>query len=206
MVPTPDVKLPAFALVAQIKPDADDFGQRLKVAFQSFVGVANLGSAQTKAPPLELLSETYEGITLSTTRFMSAPKVAGEGQPPGPVHYRHNFSPTAAQVGPHFVLSSSVGLAKDLVKTLKETGSDPSKDEQGTFVVKADGDVLSKLVDVNRGQLVMRNVLNKGNEEGRARAEVDLLATLLRYLGRGRLGISDGQDFWRLNLDFQLGR
>ncbi|MGE3818051.1 MAG: hypothetical protein AB7I30_01325 [Isosphaeraceae bacterium] len=204
--PLPDVKLPAFALVAQMKPDAEDFAQRLKVAFQSFVGVVNLGSAQTKAPPLELLSETYEGVTLSTTRFMPPLKSGPDDQPPGPVHYRHNFSPTAVQVGPHFVLSSSVGLARELVKALKDGGSESPRDEPATFVVKADGGVMAKLVDLNRDQLVMRNVLEQGNDEARAGAEVDLLAALLRYLGEGRLAIEDGHDFWRLDLDFQLGR
>jgi hypothetical protein len=203
--PAPDVKLPAFALVARIKTGDDDFAQRLKVAFQSFVGLANLGSAQTKAPPLELLSETHEGVTLSTTRFMPTPKSEPGAAADAPVHYRHNFSPTTAQVGPFFVLSSSAGLARDLVTQLKGSGPD-DRDGSGTFVAEADGQVLARLVDLNRGQLVLRNILDKGNDEERAKGEVELLAALIRYLGQARLGMDDGKDRVRFTLDFQLGR
>ena len=78
MSPVPDVKLPAFALVVDVRPDDDDFAARLKVAFQSFVGLANLGAAQSKAPPLELGSETFEGVTISTTHFMAPARKAND--------------------------------------------------------------------------------------------------------------------------------
>jgi len=52
LVPAPDVKLPGFALIAGLNPDDADFSQRLKVAFQSFVGLSNLNAAQKSAPPL----------------------------------------------------------------------------------------------------------------------------------------------------------
>ena len=100
MSPVPDVKLPAFALVVDVRPDDEDFAARLKVAFQSFVGLANLGAAQSKAPPLELGSETFEGVTISTTHFMAPvnkPNNEAEDKDKGPVHSRHNFSPSAGR-------------------------------------------------------------------------------------------------------------
>ncbi|MFO0908511.1 MAG: hypothetical protein U0794_09140 [Isosphaeraceae bacterium] len=213
--PVPDVKLPAFALVADLKPDDPDFAQRLKVAFQSFVGLVNLGAAQSKSPPLELMSETYEGVTLSTTRYMPPPPRgnAGNGsdkaaaKDSAAVHQRHNFSPTATQVGDHFVLSSSRGLARDLVKAFKSAAAGgPLKPEDGTLVAEADGAALAQLVTVNRDRLVMQNILEKGNQEDQARGEVDLLAALLRYLGQGRLAVKDGTDLWKATLEFQLER
>src|SRR5262249_17957224 len=66
--PAPDVTLPAFALVVGLKPGDDDFAQRLRVAFQSFIGLVNLGAAETKAPPLDLGSETFDGIMIATSR------------------------------------------------------------------------------------------------------------------------------------------
>ena len=118
MKPVPDVKLPAFALILDLKPDDTDFAQRLKVGFQSFVGLVNLGAAQTKAPPLELGSEPCEGVTIATARFM-LPKAAAAATRNEAVHQRHNFSPSAVQVGNHFILSSSVGLTRDLIKALE---------------------------------------------------------------------------------------
>ena len=109
--PRPDVLLPSFALIAEVNDDDPDFAQRLKAAFQSFVGVANLGAAQQKAPPLMLGTEDFEGQSISTARYLPPKeRLADE-----PVHQRFNFSPSAVQVGNQFVLSSSVALAKELV-------------------------------------------------------------------------------------------
>src|SRR5262249_36757087 len=83
----PDVKLPAFALIIDLKPEDEDFHQRLKVAFQSFIGLANLGAAQQKAPPLELGSESFEGVTIATAKFMPPKTDPSEKEP---VHGRHN--------------------------------------------------------------------------------------------------------------------
>ncbi|MCA1684776.1 MAG: hypothetical protein LC745_02075, partial [Planctomycetia bacterium] len=198
--PVPDVKLPVFALVIGLKPDDDDFAQRLKVAFQSFIGLTNLGAAQTKAPPLELGSETFEGVTIATARFMTTRAVAAANSP---VHYRHNFSPSAAQVGDHFVISSSVGLTRDLVTALKSPAGKPG---EATLVAEADGPGLARLVELNRTRLVLQNMLEKGHDKEQAEGEVGFLAALLRYFGHGRLTVRDGEGATRLGLEFSLGR
>ncbi len=199
--PVPDVKLPAFALIAELKPDDDDFAQRLKVAFQSFIGLANLGAAQTKAPPLELGSETFEGVTIATSHFMPAKARPGDDAK-APVHQRHNFSPSAAQVGNYFLISSSQVLARDLVKALKT----PAKAGEATLLAEADGDALARLIERNRNRLAMQNMLEKGHDKDQAEAEIEFLATLLRYFGHGRLSVRDGSDATQVGLDFTLGR
>jgi hypothetical protein len=215
MKPAPDTKVPAFALIVDLKPDDPDFAQRIKVAFQSFVGLVNLGAAQTKAPPLELGSEEFEGVTISTSHFvLPAPapapatkdkdkdkaKEVEEGKEP--VHVRHNFTPSAVQVGDHFVISSSVGLARDLVKALKAPASPP---EDATFVVEVDGGMIATLVDLNRTQLVMGNMLQRGNDKTQADTDIGLLSSLLRYLGHARASVKDDADATRVSLEFQLG-
>ena len=199
MKPVPDIKAPAFALVVDLKPDDDDFAQRLKVAFQSFVGLANLGAAQTKAPPLVLGSETFEGITIATSHFMLAKTATGEK---GPVHYRHNFSPSIAQVENHFILSSSVALTRDLIKALKQ----PAKAGDATLVLEADGGALAQLVEVNHDRMVMQNMLDKGHDKAKAEEEVGTLRQVLKYLGHARLTVQDNTDTVRLGLNFALGK
>jgi hypothetical protein len=199
MKPVPDVKYPAFALIIDLKPDDEEFHQRLKVAFQSFIGLANLGAAQQKAPPLELGSETFEGVTIATSKFM--PPKAGPSEKE-PVHARHNVSPSAAQVDNHFILSSSVGLARDLIHALKS----PAPALPETLVAEADGAELARLIDKNRTRLVMQNMLDKGHDKEQAEAEVGLLADLARLLGRGRLAVRDNTGTIRLGLDFTLGK
>ena len=198
MKPVPDVKLPAFALIVDLKPDDDDFAQRLKVAFQSFIGLANLGAAQSKSPPLELVSETVEGVTIATSRYM-LPKVAPD--PKEPVHQRHNFSPSAAQVEDHFILSSSLGLARDLVRALKAA----RRPEEPTLLTDADGRELARLVELNKPRLVMQNMLEKGHDKAQAESEIGVLIQLLRYLGRGRLWSRTARRTCELGLNFAHG-
>ena len=201
--PSPDVKLPAFALVLDLKPGDDDFAQRLRVAFQSFVGLSNLNAAQTKAPPLELGSEVFEGVTISTTKFVT-PKPGPSTSPKGPVHTRHNFSPSAAQVGDHFILGSSLGLTRGLVTSLKSPAAE--SEGSGTLSAEADGLTLSRLVEQNRARLVMQNMLEKGHDKDQAEGEIGFLSSLLRYLGHGRLSVRDDSDATRVGLEFRLGR
>jgi hypothetical protein len=196
--PVPDTKLPAFALVIDLKPDDDDFAQRLKVAFQSFIGLANLGAAQSKAPPLELGSETVDGVTIATSHFM-APKAAPGAKEP--VHQRQNYSPSAAQVDNHFILSSSLGLTKDLIPVLRQ----PAKQTDVTAILAADGKALVHLLELNRVRLVSQNMLEKGNDKATASAQIDLLLGLLRYAGVGTLTAKDGADAVDFRLDFALG-
>ena len=99
------------------------------------------------------------------------------------------------------MLSSSLDLARSLVKSVNE----PSEPSQETLVAEADGLSLANLVDVNREQLAMRNMLEKGNDRTKAESEIDLLASLLRYLGHGRLTVSDHDTQSRLSIELRLG-
>ena len=63
--PVPDVKYPGLAFVTELTEPDSDFAQRLKVAFQTFVGLSNVDAVQKKGPPFELVSEQVEGVTLA---------------------------------------------------------------------------------------------------------------------------------------------
>ncbi len=200
--PNPDTKLPAFALLASLDPEDEEFAVRLQSAFQSFVGLVNLGAAQTKAPPLMLGSEELDGVTISKGTYLPQKQADSKEAPGDP---RFNFSPSAAQVDDTFVLSSSLGLARELVKALKPGDASPSADApRPTLVAEADGAELARLVEMNRDRLAMNNMLEKGNTKPAAEAEIDLLARLARYLGRGRLTIQDGPDGVHAALSFDL--
>jgi len=197
MNPMPDVKLPSFALILNLKPDDDEFAERLKVAYQSFIGLANLGAAETKAPPLMLGTETVAGITISTAAFMP-PKTARPKDEP--VHLRQNFSPSVAQVGDRFIFSSSTGLARELIKTLQS----PMKATDATLIAEADATEMARLVDLNRARLVMQNMVEKGNDKAVAEKEVGLIVELLRYLGHASLTVKDRPDSVQLRVNFAL--
>ena len=52
--PQPDVKYPAFAIVAELDSADSDFGERFKMAFQAIIGISNVDGNQKKAAALEL--------------------------------------------------------------------------------------------------------------------------------------------------------
>ena len=105
-------------------------------------------------------------------------------------------------MGNSFIISSSVSLARDLVKAVKT----PGKASGATLVTEADGAALAELVALNRTRLVMQNILEKGHDKDQAEAEVDLLAALLRYLGKGKLTVEDAPAATRVGLEFSLGK
>jgi hypothetical protein len=196
--PKPDLVLPAFALVLDLSAEDPDFAVRLQAAFQSFIGLANLGAAQTKAPPLMLGSEDFNGLRIATAKYLPAK----DRDPSDPVHERHNFTPSAVQVGDHFVLSSTLGLAKDLATELKN----PPKAGADTLLMNADGAALAKLIDQNRERLVQQNILEKGNSREAAEGEIGLLEALATYLGQGSLTAAETDAGPTFHLKFKLGQ
>lgn len=195
--PSPDIKLPGFAIVIGLKEEDDEFAQRLKAGFQTFVGLANLGAAQNQYPPLELGTEKVDGSTIATAKFMPNKVALPEGTP---VNTRYNISPSAVQVGNHFVISSTLSLARDLVKAIKS----PTVPTDETLVIEADGHELSSLIQTNRTRLVMQNMIEKGNAKPASEGEIDTLSKLADFLGKARLTVKEGDSGWQMKLDFTL--
>jgi hypothetical protein len=201
MSPAPATKLPGGALILGIRPEDEEFAVRLQSAFQTFVGLANLGAAQQKAPPLMLGSEEVEGITLAKATYLPSK----DAKPDAEGGMRYNVSPAAAQVDDAFVLSTSVDLARALIRTLKPPASDAAAGA-ATLRAVVHGAELARLVDLNRDALAMRNMLEKGSDREAAEGEINLLARVLRYAGTGRLEIIDDADAVRVRVGFDLGR
>ncbi|MEW4567651.1 hypothetical protein AB1L88_07250 [Tautonia sp. JC769] len=205
MDPVPGVKLPAFALVVELDPDRPEFAQRLRVAFQSFLGLVNLGAAETGAPPLMLGSESYKGQTISLATFMPPGPADGDDDQDEPleVHYRHNFTPSIAELEGRFILSSSVGLTRSLIDAIE---ADPEAETiDATLFMTADGPALAALVRDNRERLILQNMLEQGNDRAAAERDVTVLATLLQYLGQGTMRLVDTPEHSTLSLEFRLG-
>ena len=194
--PVPATKLPSFALVIGLKPDDEDFAERLLSAFSSLIAITNLESGKNKVPTLITRTETFEGATVQSSRF-AAPKAAAQGEP---VHQRYNFSPSAAIVDHQFILGSSLTLTRDLVHAVKN----PGRAEPATLAMDVDGALLAGVVDRNKAGLVADSMLKKGNSKAQAEAETASLSRFLRYLNRGHLSAVDGADAARIRLDFTL--
>ncbi len=203
----PDLKLPAFALVLQIDPDRIEFAQRLRVAFQSFLGLANLGSAQTGAPPLELGSEEFRGTTISKASFMKPVEVVAEESDDDEgrtdeVHYRHNFAPSVAFVGDRFIISSGLDLTKQLIEAF-QSNPDPNP-SNATLLLTVNGTGLARLIELNQERLILQNMLDEGNDRKTAEQTFEAIVAALRYFGDGELSVLDEPDESTIRLEFEL--
>ena len=199
--PQPDVKYPAVAIVAELDSADSDFGERFKVAFQAIVGISNVDGNQKKTAALELRTEEIEGIKLATARYMIPRHSASGSEAPNP---RYNFTPATAQVGKYLIFSSSIGLARDLIKELKSKNGGADLGE--TAVLEADGPQLARLLEINRPRLAMQLMLGRGETKDKAEGHVELGLALLRSLGHGRLVIRDDPGATRIQLKLQLAR
>jgi hypothetical protein len=203
--PVPEVKYPGLAIVTELSEPNSDFAQRLKVAFQTFVGLSNVDAVQKKGPPFELVSEEVEGVTLATARYM-VPRTDTPAATTADARY--NITPSAAQVGKYFILSTSASLARALIKDLRSSGA--SKKYEGesseTAVLEADGAELARLLELNRARLAMQLMLSRGLAKEKAEAEVDTGLALLRFLGAGRMTVRDEPGTTSVDLGFKLSR
>ncbi len=205
MKPAPDQKLPAFAIVAELNGSQEDFADRLRIAFQAIIGISNVEAAQKKAAALELGTEVVDGVTITNTKFVVSRKAADSKEPGA---QRYNYTPSVAHVGRYFIFSSSLSLARSLIKELKAAAASgkEKKVEPVTFTVDADGPEVARLLEQNRARMVMSSMLARGENKEDAGSRVDLYLALVRYLGHGHLVVTDGADRTRLQLKLELAR
>ena len=201
--PEPDPKIPAFALVMELNAPDDTFASRMKIAFQSIVAISNVDGGQKRNAVLELGSEEVEGITIATTRFLVPPSSAPANEQ---VQQRYNFSPAAAQVGKYFVLSSTKGLARALVKELKTAGSSSAfqSEAKSTLMIEATGPEAARFLEKNHSRMVMQAVLKQGDTKEKAEQGVALNIAFFEYLRHAQLVVRDAPEATQFQLKFEL--
>ncbi len=198
--PIPDIQLPAFALVIERNPDDPQFGLQVQVAFQTFIGLANIGISMNGGTPLILGNEMYKDVSISTARYqnISAPEpieddidlAEDEDDEGTDTRIQYNFRPSFATTETHIILSSTLPLARDLIEALEN----PSPATDRTLQLAVNGAAVADLFEKNRERLVMQNMLDEGNDRKAAESEIKLFIDLVRYLGRGRLEVIDDLD------------
>lgn len=191
----PQMKLPAGALVFRLR-DPEKAKRSWKVTFQSLIGFLNIVGAMQRRPPFELDSQQADGVQYVTATY-GPPDSNGQLRA-GAVYY--NFSPTMAVIEDRLILSSSQGLARELVK-LKPVARDPAAASVVNTRVQVDlATVREALVD-NRGQLIAQNMLDKGHPRADAEREIDTLLALAKLLRHATLQLDSTAEQLRLGVE-----
>lgn len=181
--PTPQLKLPAVALVLKLK-HPDEFAPQLLITYQKIVGFANLAGGQNGQPQFLLSTEEYHGATMSKATYLTDAKVSRDQ---APVNY--NFSPACARCGDHFVLGSTVGIVKQLTDELgKGEVSHPLTDNTALTI---DAASLAAILTDNRELLITQNMLSDGHTRQEAETAIGTLLGIIHRLDRFALRLVD---------------
>jgi len=105
-------------------------------------------------------------------------------------------------------VSTSVGLARSLIKDLRNADASRKLERESTetAVLEADGAELARLLELNRGRLAMQLMLNRGETKENAESFVDTGLALIRFLGRGKLTVQDEPANTWFRLNFKLAK
>jgi hypothetical protein len=197
---TPRLQVPAFAMIFRLK-HPDKFAVVVEEAWQKALGLINFTRGQQAQPGL-IIDRPVHGGTKFTMAYFTAPSEKGKAVDP-----RYNFSPSLARQGQFMILSSTQGLACDLIDAIKKEAAEQVKVLAGVHsVVDLDAVQLTSILAANRENMIRQNMVEKGNTRQQAETEFDTLTTLIRYLGQARLeaGDQDGRGKLEVNVKLNL--
>ena len=165
----PDVQLPSFALVGKIK-DKKSLERKLKIAFQSLIGFANINLGMNGQPQLEVDTEKT-----GDTRITAANYFFEDSTEEGLLLF--NFSPTVAFKGDNIVLSSSRELAVELAELAGKGG-----EESVNTKLEISGKMLHSILSDNSESLIAQNMLEEGNDRDEAEQQIKMILTVAQLM------------------------
>jgi hypothetical protein len=196
---TPKTQIPAFAAVLRLR-NPKQYADIVEAAWQKFVGLINVTHGQKAEAGLVIDKLTHNGARYTVAYFTTDPDEKEVG-----AHL--NFRPALVKLGEYLVLSSTEGLAKDLIDALKQESAGPLKPLAGVHSALAlDAVQLASILDANRDNLVRQNMVEKGATQEQAETQIGLLLTAVKFLGQATLtfGAVDGRPEARLDVKLNL--
>jgi hypothetical protein len=173
----PALQIPAFAVVFRVR-HPEQFGEVMEAAWQKAIGLVNITRGQKAQPGLIIDRPIHHGTQFSMAYF---PTMPGEGQQQAALRY--NFRPALVRMGNHYVLSSTDGLARELIDALKAEGVRPPPAVAGaSTLVDVDLAAVAAVLAANRSVLVRQTMLDKAVAQEAAEGRIDMLLGLVQRL------------------------
>jgi len=196
---TPQVRLPAFALILRLR-NPEQFGRVAEEAWQKAVGLINFTRGQQALPGLIIDRPAY-----AQTRFTMAYFSTADAEDKTELETRFNVRPALAMPDDYLVLSSTDGLARDLIDALSQNGgSNPKPLAQTHSLLEVDGMQLASVLRANRESMVRQDMVKKGRTKTEAEAGIDLLVTLIECVDGAKLDIGTRDGLMAVKLQVQL--
>ncbi len=195
--PAPALKLPAFAVVAEMR-EPETTSREFRRIFQSLIGFFNVVGSMNGQPQLELDMDKFEDGELVSATFVP---LAGE-EDKDPARINFNFSPTVAFSGNRVIIASTTGLARNLISAKKSEKHNSEKIVNTTALLSAP--VLKAVLEDNLSQLISNNMLEEGNTREEAENEIGILLKLLSYFHSASLSLETSQGLLSLQVDLEV--
>lgn len=181
----PALRLPGFALVGRMK-DPGKLQRELKRTFQTFIGFLNVAGAQEGQPQLELENAKEDRAMLYWAHYVRDEDKDYSGGLP----IQFNFEPSIAFVDDLVVVSSQLGLAKELGLKLsgEGVGGTAESSEHQTWM-NLDMAALRRLLDLNSNALIAQSMLENGKTRVEAKRDLERVSTLMELVERVRMSM-----------------
>ncbi len=196
---TPQTKLPAFAVIFRLR-NAEQFDIVVEEAWQKAVGLINFTRGQQAMPGL-IIDRPIHNDTKFTVAYFSIVDIEDKTK----LDQRFNFRPALATPGDYLILSSTDGLAQDLIDALNREMERPVKPLAKTHsMVEVDGGQLASILQTNHQTLVRGDMIKKGSTQEDAESGIDMLIGLVKCLERARLSIGTHRGLTKARLEIKL--
>jgi len=166
----PGIKLPGFAAIVDLaKPQ--EGAEVFRLFFQTFSSILNIQAGQQGRQPWILESESYKDVKITFGKYLQKP--SGERLP-----LVFNFRPASARVEDKFIVSSSLGLCRQLIDELQqpENNKTANKNLNLEFHFGPFADIL----DANR-EFFQAQRIQQGRNPQQAKQDVADALELVRY-------------------------
>ena len=198
-VGTPQVRLPAFALILRLR-DPEQFSRVAEEAWQKAVGLINFTRGQQALPGL-IIDRPAHAQTKFTMAYFSTADVEDKTK----LETRFNVRPALAMPGDYLVLSSTDSLACDLIDALgRNDDAQETALAQTHSLLEVNGTQLASMLSANRESLIRQDMVKKGKTQTEAAAGIDMLITLVGCVDGAKLDIGTRDGLTAVKLQAQL--
>jgi hypothetical protein len=187
----PGIKLPGFAAILELSKPQEG-GDLFQLFFQTLSAVLNLQAREQNRQPWVMQSEALNGVQISFGRYLKKP--AGDQLP-----LVFNFMPASARVDNKFIISSSLGLCRQLVEQLQKPATSVPQVNRN-LNIEFHPAALAEILAANR-QVFQARAIQQGTESAQAEREFSTLLELLGYFDSVRLSTQVLPDALRVQLE-----
>ncbi len=195
-VGTPQVQIPAFAAVLRLR-HPEQFNKVVEEAWQKAIGLVNFTRGQKAQPGLVIDRPAYKDVKYTVAAFSPA-----DANDKAKLDTTFNVRPTLAMPGKYLILSSTDGLARDLIDAVsRETGQPMA---QTHSVLEIGGGSVASALHANRETLVRGDMVKKGRTYEQSAAGIDMLISLVRLVDQVKLSLGADQGLTQARLTMKL--